>query len=71
MNEGRDLRGLFAEASSESSASGELWRFRFDAARNVIVVNNGHRDLVFASRAQALKLRYLLRLYVKSTCGQF
>jgi hypothetical protein len=31
----------------------------------VIVVNNGHRDFVFASRTQALKLRYLLRLYVK------
>ena len=32
---------------------------------HVIVVNNGHRDFVFASRTQALKLRYLLRLYVK------
>ena len=41
------------------------WRSRFDAARNVIVVNNGHRDFVFASRTQALKLRYLVRLYVK------
>ena len=46
-------------------ASGELWRSRFDATRNVIVVNNGHRDFVFASRIQALKLRYLVRLYVK------
>jgi hypothetical protein len=46
-------------------ASGELWRSRFDATRNVIVVNNGHRDFVFASRTQALKLRYLVRLYVK------
>ena len=46
-------------------AAGELWRSRFDQARNVIVVNNGHRDFVFASRTQALKLRYLIRLYVK------
>jgi hypothetical protein len=27
-------------------------------------VNNGHRDFVFASRTQALKLRCLLRLYI-------
>lgn len=46
-------------------AAGELWRSRFDAERNVIVVNNGHRDFVFASRTQALTLRYLIRLYVK------
>jgi len=46
-------------------ASGELWRSRFDAARNLIVVNNGHRDFVFATRNRALQLRYLVRLYVK------
>jgi hypothetical protein len=46
-------------------AAGELWRSRFDADRNVIIVNNGHRDFVFATRNQALKLRYLVRLYIK------
>jgi histidine kinase/DNA gyrase B/HSP90-like ATPase len=46
-------------------AAGELWRSRFDADRNIIVVNSGHRDFVFAARQQALKLRYLVRLYVK------
>jgi hypothetical protein len=46
-------------------AAGELWRCRFDAARNVIVVNSGHRDFVFATRNRALQLRYLVRLYVK------
>ena len=46
-------------------AAGESWRSRFDTARNVIVVNNGHRDFVFASRSKALKLRYLVRLYAK------
>lgn len=46
-------------------AAGELWRSRFDAERNVIVVNNGHRDLVFATRNRSLQLRYLVRLYVK------
>ena len=46
-------------------AAGESWRSRFDAGRNLILVNNGHRDFVFASRRKALKLRYLVRLYAK------
>ncbi len=46
-------------------AAGALWRSRFDAERNLIVVNNGHRDFVFATRSRALQLRYLVRLYVK------
>ena len=46
-------------------APGELWRSRFDAGRNLIVVNSGHRDFVFATRQRTLKLRYLVRLYAK------
>ena len=46
-------------------AAGELWRSRYDGERNVIVVNSGHRDFVFATRNRALQLRYLVRLYVK------
>lgn len=46
-------------------AAGELWRSRFDPERNLIVVNSGHRDFVFAMRSRALQLRYLVRLYVK------
>jgi hypothetical protein len=46
-------------------AAGELWRCRFDVERNIIVVNSGHRDFVFATRHRALQLRYLVRLYVK------
>jgi hypothetical protein len=46
-------------------AAGESWRSRFDPKRNVIVVNNGHRDFVYASRSKSLKLRYLVRLYAK------
>ena len=46
-------------------APGELWRTRFDAQRNLIIVNSGHRDFVFATRSRALQLRYLVRLYVK------
>lgn len=46
-------------------APGKLWRSRYEDERNLIVVNSGHRDYVFASRAKALKLRYLVRLYAK------
>ena len=46
-------------------AAGELRRSRFDSERNLIVVNSGHRDFVFATRNRALQLRYLVRLYVK------
>src|SRR6202047_194164 len=58
-----DARGL--PGYTFERASGELWRSRFDATRNVIVGNNGHRDFVFPSGTQALQLRYLVRLYVK------
>ena len=44
-------------------APGELWRSRFDAKHNLIIINNGHRDFVYASRSKSLKLRYLVRLY--------
>jgi hypothetical protein len=46
-------------------AAGELWRSRFDDTRNLIIVNSGHRDFVFATKNRALQLRYLVRLYVK------
>jgi hypothetical protein len=47
------------------SAPGDSWRSRYDATRNIIVVNNGHRDFVYAARSKSLKLRYLIRLYAK------
>ncbi len=46
-------------------APGELWRSRHDETKNVIVVNSGHRDFVYAARNRALKLRYICRLYAK------
>ena len=52
-------------ATRLNAPQGKLWRSRFDAERNLIVVNNGHRDFVFATRSRALQLRYLVRLYVK------
>jgi hypothetical protein len=47
------------------SAPGDSWRSRYDTSRNVIVINNGHRDFVYVARTRALKLRYLIRLYAK------
>jgi len=44
---------------------GELWRSRYDELRNVIVVNNGHRDFVYAARTKTLMLRYVCRLFAK------
>lgn len=44
---------------------GELWRSRYDVDSNLIVVNNGHRDFVYASRSKAVKLRYVCRLFAK------
>ena len=46
-------------------APGELWRSRFDAERNLVVINNGHRDFVYAARNKTLKLRYVCRLFAK------
>jgi hypothetical protein len=46
-------------------APGELWRSRYDAEKNLVVINNGHRDFVYASRSTARKLRYICRLFAK------
>ena len=46
-------------------AAGELWRSRFDAERNLVIINNGHRDFVYAARNKMLKLRYICRLFAK------
>jgi hypothetical protein len=46
-------------------APGELWRSRYDEKQNVIIINNGHRDFVYASKNRARKLRYICRLFSK------
>ncbi len=46
-------------------APGELWRSQYDAEQNLIVINNGHRDFIYASRTKALQLRYIARLFAK------
>ena len=46
-------------------APGEIWRSRYDEEKNVIVINNGHRDFVYAGKQKARKLRYICRLFCK------
>lgn len=46
-------------------APAEMWRSRFDADKNVIVINNGHRDFVYAGKQKNRKLRYICRLFCK------
>ena len=46
-------------------APGEMWRSKFDVEKNVIVINNGHRDFVYAGKHKSRKLRYICRLFCK------
>jgi hypothetical protein len=46
-------------------APGQMWRSRFDEDKNVIVINNGHRDFVCAGKQKTRKLRYICRLFCK------
>ncbi|MFH1985850.1 MAG: ATP-binding protein [Pseudomonadota bacterium] len=46
-------------------APGEMWRSRFDVDKNVIVINNGHRDFVYAGKQKRRKLRYICNLFCK------
>jgi hypothetical protein len=59
-----DSRGGLPEYTFEKRP-GELWRSRFNSEQNVIVINNGHRDFVYAARNKSLKLRYVCRLFAK------
>lgn len=46
-------------------APGELWRSRYDDEKNLVVINNGHRDFVFASKVKNRRVRYICRLFAK------
>ncbi len=46
-------------------APGELWRSRYDKANNLIIINSGHKDFIFAAQNKARKLRYTCRLFTK------
>jgi len=61
--ESRQQQGL--PGYTFANVPGELWRSRYDTEQNVIVINKGHRDFVYASRNKSLKLRYMCRLFAK------
>ncbi|MBU0693363.1 MAG: hypothetical protein KKC11_01640, partial [Candidatus Omnitrophica bacterium] len=44
---------------------GQLWRSKYDNKRNVIIINSGHRDFIYANKQKARKLRYICRLFAK------
>jgi hypothetical protein len=46
-------------------APGELWRSRYDLKNNLIVINNGHADYLYAAQKQSRKLKYICRLFAK------
>jgi hypothetical protein len=46
-------------------APGEMWRSKYDAEKNVVIINNGHRDFVYAAKQKVRKLRYICRLFCK------
>ena len=46
-------------------ALGELWRSQYDEKNNLIIINNGHRDYLFASEKKTRKLKYICKLYAK------
>jgi hypothetical protein len=46
-------------------APGELWRSKYDEKKNLIVINNGHKDYIYASQKKARKIKYICRLFTK------
>ena len=46
-------------------APGQLWRSRYDKKNNIIIINNGHADYIYASKKRTLKLKYICKLYAK------
>jgi len=60
---GSDSRGL--PGYTLESVPGQTWRSRFDPKLNLVVINSGHRDFVFAGAQNARKLRYICRLFAK------
>lgn len=65
QNQAREASKQGIPSYTFQKAPGELWRSRYEPEQNVVVINNGHRDFVFASRNKLLKLRYICRLFAK------
>lgn len=46
-------------------APGELWRSYYDEKNNIVIINNGHADYIYASSRKALKVKYICKLFAK------
>jgi hypothetical protein len=46
-------------------AAGELWRSMFDMENNLIIINSGNADFIYASKIHARKLRYICKIFSK------
>ena len=69
-NTGKTNKGL--PGYTYRRAPGEIWRSRYDEEKNLIVINNGHRDFVYAGKQKVRKLRYICRLFCKElVCHNF
>ncbi len=60
-----DTRGKGLPGYTFLRSPGELWRSRYDEKNNLIIINNGHRDYMFAAQKHARKLKYICRLFGK------
>ena len=47
------------------SVPGQVWRSRYDQKRNIVIINAGHRDFIYAAGQNVRKLRYICRLFSK------
>ncbi len=63
--ESRPLPEKGLPAYTLESAPGQTWRSRYDEKRNIIIINSGHRDFVYAGKQKMRKLRYICRLFAK------
>lgn len=62
-SDGKPKKGL--PGYTFQKAAGELWRSRFDTATSLIIINNGHADFIYASKAKSRKLKYIAKLFTK------
>jgi hypothetical protein len=64
---GQDGRGLTRGIPGYTfvRATGELWRSKFDEKNNLVLINNGHKDYIYASQKKPRKLKYICRLFAK------
>src|SRR5256714_4620212 len=51
----RQRKRTLANLAAGARGVDELWRSRFDAERNLVVINHGHRDFVYTNPARTIQ----------------